>query len=104
MVIGNRILSCRIDSQASEATKVDWRHYDFKNVEHLQIELPDEVRKKLHRFMNAIGLKYGAIDLIETPNGDFIFLEVNPSGQWGWIADFAGLPIPEAVAEMLEAL
>ena len=54
--------------------------------------------------MDAIGLKYGAIDLIETPNGDFVFLEVNPSGQWGWISDLAGLPIPEAVADMLEAL
>lgn len=104
MVIGDRILSCRIDSQASEATKVDWRHYDFESVEHLQVELPDEVKKKLHQFMNAIGLKYGAIDLIETPNGDFVFLEVNPSGQWGWIADLAGLLIPEAVADMLEAL
>ena len=104
MVIGNRILSCRIDSQASEATRVDWRHYDFGNVEHLQVELPYETKKKLHQFMDAIGLKYGAIDLIETPDGGFVFLEVNPSGQWGWIADLAGLPIPEAVAEMLVSL
>ena len=35
---------------------------------------------------------------------EFVFLEVNPSGQWGWIADFARLPIPEAVVEMLETL
>lgn len=101
MIIGNRVLSCRIDSQASEATRVDWRHYDFENVAHLQVELPKEVQQKLHRFMRAIDLKYGALDLIETPDGDFVFLEVNPSGQWGWIADLAGLPIPEAVVEML---
>jgi len=104
MVIGNRILSCRIDSQASEKTKTDWRHYDFGNVEHLQVELPKDVQQKLMSFMETIGLRYGAIDMIETPAKDFIFLEVNPSGQWGWIADIAGLPIPEAVAEMLESL
>lgn len=104
MVLGNRILSCRIDSQASEATKVDWRHYDFGKVEHLQVKLPDKVEEQLHQFMDAIGLKYGAIDLIETPDGNFVFLEVNPSGQWGCIADLAGLPIPEAVADMLETL
>ena len=104
MVVGNRVLSCRIDSQASEATKVDWRHYDFGKVEHLQVKLPNKIEKQLCQFMDAIGLKYGAIDLIETPNGDFVFLEVNPSGQWGWISDLAGLPIPEAVADMLEAL
>lgn len=47
--------------------------------------------------------RISAIDLIETPQGEFVFLEVNPSGQWGWIADLAGLPIPEAVADMLES-
>lgn len=104
MVIGNRVLDCRIDSQRSEATKVDWRHYDFANVAHVQVELPRRVQENLLRFMREVGLQYGAIDLIETPEGEFVFLEVNPSGQWGWVADLAGLPITEAVAEMLEFL
>lgn len=102
MAIGDKILSCRIDSQSSKMTKVDWRHYDFANVEHLQVELPQDVNEKLLVFMKKIGLRYGAIDLIETPEGKFIFLEINPSGQWGWIHDFAHLPIPEAVADMLD--
>lgn len=102
MAIGNRILACRIDSQSSNMTKIDWRHYDFSKVEHLQVELPKDLQEKLLDFMKKIGLKYGAIDLIETPDGKFIFLEINPSGQWGWIHDFAKLPIPEAVADMLE--
>ena len=54
--------------------------------------------------MEGVDLRYGAIDLIETPDGEFVFLEVNPSGQWGWIADLGGLPIPEAVADMLETM
>lgn len=103
MVIGDRVLACQIDSQASEATKVDWRHYDFENVAHTQINLPKGVQEKLLKFMERADLRYGAIDMIETPNGEFVFLEINPSGQWGWIADLAELPIPEAVAEMLEA-
>ena len=49
-------------------------------------------------------IKEGGIDIIETPAGEFIFLEANPSGQWGWIAHYAGLPIPEAVVEMLIAV
>ena len=104
MVIGNRVLSCRIDSQASDITRVDWRHYDFKNVEHKQVEIPLDIQKKLLFFMKEVKLQYGAIDLIETPEGDFIFLEVNLSGQWGWIADLARLAIPEVVADMLESL
>jgi len=101
MVIGGKVLACRIDSQASPQTLHDWRHYDFPNVEHKAVELPVEIQDKLRSFMQRVGLQYGAIDLIETPNHEFYFLEVNPSGQWGWIADFAGLRIPDAVAIML---
>lgn len=103
MVIGNEVLSCRIDSQASEKTRVDWRHYDFSRVEHMGAELPHDIQTRLLSLMDRLKLKYGAIDLIETPEGEFVFLEVNPSGQWHWIAVLAGLPIPEAVARMLRA-
>ncbi|MEK7642518.1 MAG: hypothetical protein AAB392_01850 [Patescibacteria group bacterium] len=104
MVIGNRVLSCRINSQASQVSRIDWRHYDFEKVAHDYVVLPEDIQHKLLCFMSKIGLRYGAIDLIETPSGEFVFLEINPSGQWGWIHDLAGLPIPEAVAEMLESI
>ncbi len=101
MVIGSKVLACQIDSQASELTKIDWRHYDFEKVAHVKYTLPVEVCDKLQAFMKAINLTYGAIDMIETPGGDFVFLEINPSGQWEWISYYADLPIPQAVAEML---
>lgn len=104
MVIGSQVLACRIDSQASTMTKTDWRHYDFDNVEHIYAELPIEIQQHLLRFMQEIELNYGAIDLIETPSGDYVFLEVNPCGQWGWIEHYAGLSIPQAVADMLKSL
>ncbi len=101
MAIGKHVLACKIDSQASEKTKVDWRHYDLKNVAHVPVKLPYEIQQKILCFMQAVKLQYGAIDLIETPDEEFVFLEINPSGQWGWIADLANIPIPQAVAEML---
>jgi glutathione synthase/RimK-type ligase-like ATP-grasp enzyme len=104
MVIGKKVYSCRIDSQASERTKIDWRHYDFAKVAHVAVELPSDVQHKLLDFMQRVGLNFGAIDLIETPKNEFVFLEVNPSGQWGWIADFAGIPVARAVAEMLVSI
>jgi len=102
MVIGKEILSCSIDSQASERTKTDWRRYDFDNVAHAKSELPKSVQDALFKFMQMIGLQYGAIDMIETKTGDFVFLEVNPSGQWGWIAEMAKLPIAKSVARLLD--
>jgi len=101
MFIGGEILACRIDSQASKKTAVDWRHYDFENVAHSAVELPAEVQGRISAFMEAVGLLYGALDLIEKPNGEFVFLEVNPSGQWEWIAKLAHLPIADTVSSML---
>lgn len=104
MAIGSKVLSCQIDSQASEKTKIDWRHYDFDNVTHIEKELPYDIEKKILCFMKAIDLSYGAIDLIETPEGEFVFLEINPSGQWEWIHKLTNLPIPQAVATMLHEM
>ncbi|MCN0177864.1 hypothetical protein [Salinispora arenicola] len=43
-----------------------------------------------------------AIDLIVTPAGDHVFLEVSPGGQWAWLEVETGLPIAAAIAEYLE--
>ncbi|OGG67800.1 hypothetical protein A3H77_00375 [Candidatus Kaiserbacteria bacterium RIFCSPLOWO2_02_FULL_56_11] len=104
MFVDGEILACRIDSQASEKTETDWRHYDFAHVAHTAAELPSNIRDKIIAFMNSIGLRYGALDLIEMPSGEFVFLEVNPSGQWEWIAKLGGLPVADTIATMFEKI
>ncbi|MEM4327489.1 MAG: hypothetical protein QXK64_01600 [Candidatus Woesearchaeota archaeon] len=42
--------------------------------------------------------------MIITPNGDHIFLEINPTGEFKWIEDFTGLKISDAVLDHLEAM
>ena len=37
------------------------------------------------RVLATFGLTFGTIDLVKTPNGDYVFLELNPNGQWGWL-------------------
>ena len=51
--------------------------------------------------MSDLGLVFGAVDLICTPAGEHVFLEVNPSGEWGMLERDLGLPISEAIAEAL---
>jgi glutathione synthase/RimK-type ligase-like ATP-grasp enzyme len=51
--------------------------------------------------MKTLGLSFGALDLILTPQGEYVFLEVNPSGQWVWIEDKLDLPISRSIAEWL---
>jgi len=51
--------------------------------------------------VEKLGLVFGCIDMIVTPRGEFIFLEINPNGQWLWIEELTGLPISEAIANTL---
>jgi hypothetical protein len=41
------------------------------------------------------------MDLILTPNGDYYFLEVNPTGQYGWIEELTNMPISKTFANSL---
>lgn len=44
--------------------------------------LPSNVVKKIVEFMHKINLQFGSIDLLYTKNQEYVFLEVNPSGQF----------------------
>lgn len=100
-VVGDKIFTASIDSQASSKTKIDWRHYDFQNVLHSPFELPQEVKDLSFQLIKKLGLVFGAIDMILTPDGKYIFLEVNPNGQYLWIELLTGLPISQAIAHLL---
>nr|WP_299206803.1 grasp-with-spasm system ATP-grasp peptide maturase [uncultured Brumimicrobium sp.] len=79
--------SMAIFSQNDEKTSVDYRNYNVqkpnRNVPYL---LPKKIEDKLTVFMNSMELNTGSIDLIVTNNNEFVFLEVNPSGQYGMVS------------------
>ena len=101
VVVGDRIFAVSFDSQASPFSSVDWRRYDFDNVAHKQHALPDEVAQQLHRLMRELGLVFGCIDLIVTPEGKYVFLEVNEAGNWMWLDILANTTISRAIADYL---
>lgn len=103
-IIGNKIFAVRIDSQKSEATRVDWRHYDFEHTPHSVITLPPEVEARCREMVRRYGLNFGAIDLILTPSNEWVFLEINPNGQWLWLEELTGLPMTEALVELLQQI
>lgn len=66
-------------------------------------DLDGSVKEKLLSLMKRLDLNYGAVDMIITPTGDHIFLELNPTGEFQWIEDFTGLKISDAIFDHLEA-
>lgn len=77
----------------------DWRLHN-NGVGFRQFELPQDIARKCWQLCQTLGLVFGAIDLA-LQDGKYYFLEINPTGEWGWLVDQAGLPIDEAIAEAL---
>ena len=63
-------------------------------------ELPRETSDRCARLVQALGLRFGGIDLALDQTGTYWFLEINPNGEWGW-QQRCGLPIASALADLL---
>lgn len=100
-IVGHKIFAAAIDSQSDPSATVDWRQTDNPRLPHHSITLPEGVAELLFHMINSLQLTFGAIDMIQTPGGEYVFLEVNPSGQWLWLDDILECGISDAVAEWL---
>src|SRR2546423_1332137 len=98
VVIGEKIFCAKMNSQANENTRTDWRGGER---EHEIFSLPEHVEASIHRLMDNFGINFASMDMILTPEGEFVFLEVNPNGQWLWIEEELGLPLVVSMADLL---
>jgi MvdC family ATP-grasp ribosomal peptide maturase len=90
-----------LDATGTSRGHTDWRRAAPEECHWQQAQLPAEVASSLRALMSELGLVFGAVDLICTPSGGHVFLEVNPSGEWGMLERDLGLPISETIAKAL---
>jgi glutathione synthase/RimK-type ligase-like ATP-grasp enzyme len=101
-VAGDRVMAASIDSQSSERAAHDWRRDGLRMIQDWRpYQLPREVEEKVLRLMDYFVLNYGAIDIIVTPDGRHVFLEINPAGEFFWLERCPGLPVSDAIADVL---
>jgi len=100
-MMGEDVFAAAIHSQETSYA-VDFRmDMDAGRVE--AFELPSSVVERLHALMDRLGLVYGAIDMRLTPDGRYVFLEINPAGQWLFVEHRTGQPMTEAFVRLLAA-
>ena len=103
-VIGDRVFAAAILSQAHKDTEVDWRSGTRLDIGHEAVELPRPVVDRCLALTRSLGLRFGAIDLIEDAEGGYWFLEINPNGQWAWIERRTGLGLASAIVDELVSI
>ena len=98
-MVGDRSFAVAIHA-GTDAAQTDWRA-DYDALTYTPIEPPEHIVAGMSRYLRAFGLTFGAFDFTVTPQDDWVFLECNPSGQWLWLQEQAGLPIAAALAAFL---
>lgn len=95
-IVGEKVFAVRIDSDL-----LDWRR-DYGSLTYTVVDLPDRLTKMLRTYLEHFRLVFGCFDLCLDGDGGYHWLELNPNGEWGWIAAETGLPIAAAFADVLQ--
>jgi uncharacterized protein YegP (UPF0339 family) len=98
-IIGQMVFSSKIITQDSLICG-DWRLMPRDSLQYIPIEIPDKVKYALLQLMEILQLEFGGIDLIYCRD-TYYFIEINPTGEWGWLESLFNPPISEAIAACL---
>jgi len=102
-VVGTQVFAAEIRSQDSQRQQTDWRHHpEYGQSRYYAVhKLPADIERQCVAIVKELNLTFGALDFILTPDDKYVFLEVNINGQWAYIESMLGLPISDAIAELL---
>jgi ATP-GRASP peptide maturase of grasp-with-spasm system len=94
--------SMAIFSQSRNKTKFDFREYDFLNpTRQIPYKLPAKIERKLQKLLQFLDINCGSIDLMRGIDGEYYFLEINPSGQFGMVSIPCNYFLEDVVAKYL---
>jgi hypothetical protein len=99
-MIGKYAFAAKILSQETKDGKLDWRQA-YSQLRWEPLEISPRLTQKCCRLMKRLGIVFGCFDFIVTPEGEFVFLEVNESGQFLFVERYCGIPILDAFANFL---
>ena len=97
----DKVIGIKIDSQNSDLSIMDFRRYDFDNVSYKRVDLPKNVENFCSDMLKHYNLSFGELDFIKNKNDEYVFLEINPNGQWLWLELQSGYNLTKNVAENL---
>ncbi|WP_222831894.1 ATP-grasp domain-containing protein [Kangiella koreensis] len=83
-VVEDAVFAAKIHSQDDERTRVDSRDMSAE-ILYEATELPEHIKDRCLSLIKSYDLNYSAMDIIVTPDDEYVFLENNPSGNFLYI-------------------
>lgn len=98
-----KIYGMAIFSQGDKKTSTDFRNYNYKEPNRTTpFQFPKDTEDKIHLFMNKANLNSGSLDIVYTVDKRFVFLEVNPVGQFDQVSWPCNYYLEKKIAEKLK--
>lgn len=101
-VMGQTVIAAKILSQSTAAGRLDWRKA-YSELKFEPFSLPKEIGHLCIEMLSRLGLVFGCFDFVVTPEGEYVFLEVNEMGQFLFIEHATDLPLLDAFSDFLLA-
>jgi glutathione synthase/RimK-type ligase-like ATP-grasp enzyme len=103
-VMGADVVAVQLQSQGTQAGRVDWRMVSPQELNITRVQLPADIQAKCLALLRRMNLTFGCLDFVVTPEGEYIFLEVNQMGQFLWIEEASpSIPLLQMFCEFLVA-
>jgi hypothetical protein len=85
-VVRDELFAFALDRSQFIDQTIDWRQAPTEHAHRSwqRIDLPTTLSRNIRAFMAEVGAHYGRLDFLES-GGDFVFLEVNFTGEWAWL-------------------
>jgi glutathione synthase/RimK-type ligase-like ATP-grasp enzyme len=103
-IVGNKVFSAALDATARGEGGPDWRRQGYA-LDRVPVwtpyQLPRVIADLLLLLLDHYGLNYGAVDLIVSPDGRHVFLELNAPGSFAFLGASHAEQIAAAIAEVL---
>ncbi|KMQ65288.1 hypothetical protein ACM39_16530 [Chryseobacterium sp. FH2] len=96
-----KMWSMAIFSQSNNMTEEDYRKTSNDITRNVPYALPTDIEEKIKNLMDKLNLDTGSIDLIVSKENEYIFLEINPIGQFGWVSFNCNYNIEKEIAKFL---
>ena len=100
-VVGRSVFATEIHLPKDAMGEVDWRRQEVDRLRHAAHTLSPVLEHRILSFVRQFGLQFAALDFIVTPDDRYVFLEINPNGQWAWIEQLIDTPISSAIVDLL---
>ena len=97
-VVGDRVWAAAITDRDGPIDG-DWRIRNDQAV-YTEHRLPDAVSSRCVKLMRHLNLSFAAIDLALCDD-EYVYLELNPVGEWAWLAESLGWDVADAMAAWL---